>query len=69
VSLPARMEELWAFLYEHGYIQMQDVLLQQKWIAALIKAGYRFPPILSDEESKAAWATKVRPRAPKVRHL
>lgn len=45
-SLPARMEELWVFLYEHDYIQMDDVLLLQKWIQSLIKFGYDFPPII-----------------------
>lgn len=46
VSLPARMEELWVFLYEHGYIEMGDVVLMQHWIESLVKVGYEFPPIL-----------------------
>jgi hypothetical protein len=44
-SLPARMEELWVFMYEHAYIEMGDVVLVQKWIESLVKVGYDFPKI------------------------
>jgi hypothetical protein len=70
-TLPARMEELWVFLYERGYVQMQDVVMQQKWIEALIKAGYRFPAVLSEAQAAAAWATTPAPKVnttSKVKH-
>lgn len=42
-TLPGMMEELWVYLYERGYIMIQDVYLLQKWIDALGTVGYMFP--------------------------
>ena len=39
ISRSGMMEELWVFLYEHGYIMIQDVYLLQKWIDALVAIG------------------------------
>ena len=30
--------------------------VKERWIEALLRAGYRFPPILSDADAKKAWA-------------
>ena len=46
-SLPSLMEELWVFLYEHGYIELKDVILLQLWIDALLTIGYKFPKLLN----------------------
>jgi hypothetical protein len=35
-------------LYEKGFLEYNDVLLAQSWIAALGQAGYRFPKLSSD---------------------
>jgi hypothetical protein len=43
-SLPARMEQLWIELYERGYHEKGDVLLVQRWLAALVQIQYDFKP-------------------------
>jgi hypothetical protein len=48
-SLPGRIEELIIELYERDFIGIDDVYLSQKWIAALLDAGYVFPEIVSRE--------------------
>lgn len=45
-SLVARIEELWVFLYEHGYFEKEDVVLVQAWLQSLIDAGYDFPRLV-----------------------
>ena len=45
-SLPSRMEALYVYLYEHGYIELADVELCQQWLSALISVGYTFPSIV-----------------------
>jgi len=47
-TLPGRIEELWIMMYEHGYFQIEDVVLVQAWIQSLITAGYKFPKLLSN---------------------
>ena len=42
-NLPGMIEELWVYLYERDYISLEDVILVQKWIEALIIVGYEFP--------------------------
>ena len=42
-SLPSRMEALYVYLYERGYIELADVKLCQEWLTALISIGYAFP--------------------------
>ena len=51
-SLVGRIEELWVYLYEHGYFALDDIVLVQTWLHSLLAAGYRFPELLS--ETKAA---------------
>jgi hypothetical protein len=46
-SLVACIEELWVFLYEHGYFKAEDVALVQAWLQSLLAAGYQFPKISS----------------------
>jgi hypothetical protein len=43
LSVPACSEQLWAEAYERDYLQLDDVLLMQQWISALIHTGYVFP--------------------------
>lgn len=51
--LPAQMERLWVALYEHGYIELDDVLQIQRWLLALIQSGYKFP-VSTDFDRKAS---------------
>lgn len=44
-TIPKRMQDLWVDLYEHGYIEIDDVYLMQKWIESLLQVGYQFPPL------------------------
>lgn len=61
-TLPARMEQLYADLYERQYIELEDLIAVQDWLGALQAIGYRFPkPIISvasrteeEEEGKVA---------------
>ena len=45
-SLPSRMEALYVYLYERGYIELADVELCQQWLSALISVRYTFPSII-----------------------
>ena len=40
---PGRMERLTIALYEREYIEVNDVVMQQQWTAALGEVGYQFP--------------------------
>ena len=42
-NFPGRMEELWIWAYEHGYLEKEDVTLCQAWIQSLMVVGYTFP--------------------------
>lgn len=44
-SIPERMEQLWIDLYERGYIEIEDVVNVQMWLAVLSQHGYEFPPL------------------------
>jgi Protein of unknown function, DUF288. len=44
-SVPERMEKLWIDLYEHDYIELEDVYAVQYWLGALQQIGYAFPPL------------------------
>eukprot|EP00183_Erythrolobus_madagascarensis_P006248 CAMPEP_0185843900 /NCGR_PEP_ID=MMETSP1354-20130828/262_1 /TAXON_ID=708628 /ORGANISM="Erythrolobus madagascarensis, Strain CCMP3276" /LENGTH=973 /DNA_ID=CAMNT_0028543483 /DNA_START=59 /DNA_END=2980 /DNA_ORIENTATION=- len=44
----ARLEQLVIELYEHGFLDLQDVLLAQAWIRDLLTVGYRFNQIQRD---------------------
>jgi hypothetical protein len=46
-TLPGRMERLAIALYEREYIEVNDVVMQQQWIAALGEVGYQFPPVVA----------------------
>ena len=46
-SLPSRMEALYVYLFERGYIELADVELCQQWLSALISVGYIFPSIVA----------------------
>ena len=42
-SVAMRLEHLYIDLYEHGYIELDDVERVQFWIGALVETGYQFP--------------------------
>ena len=42
-TLVGRIEELWIALYEHQYIEIEDVTLVQHWLRSLLEGGYKFP--------------------------
>lgn len=44
-TLPSRLEQLAVALYEREFIAYEDVRCMQKWIAALLEIGYKFPTI------------------------
>lgn len=44
--LPARMQLLYADLYERGYIELDDVLAAQMWLQALANSGFDFPRVV-----------------------
>ena len=45
ITLPERVQDQWIDLYEHGYIEIQDISLVQAWLSSLIQVGYKFPPL------------------------
>lgn len=46
-TIVERTEELWVALYEHQYVESDDVELVQLWLQMLIDVGYKFPDIVS----------------------
>lgn len=50
-TLPGMIEELWIYLYERDYFGLDDVILLQKWIEALMIIGYEFPTPISQVKS------------------
>eukprot|EP01039_Chlorochromonas_danica_P005643 gene5643-6225_t len=44
-TIPGCLEQTYVFLYEHGIVEMDDVVLVQAWIHDLIQAKYVFPSI------------------------
>ena len=46
-TVPGRIEELYIYLYERGYLKLLDVQLCQEWIATLDAIGYKFPSLLT----------------------
>lgn len=49
-TLPGKIEELYVYMFEHGYLKLNDVLLCQEWLTALDAIGYIFPSITQSEE-------------------
>lgn len=62
-TLPGRIEALWIFLFERGYIELKDVQLVQAWLQSLLAAGYRFPTFAEKARGKSVVvaAAKVPP--------
>ena len=50
-TLIARVEELWVTLYEHQYIELEDVVLMQQWLQSLLDIGYAFPELVENPPS------------------
>ena len=42
-GIAQRLLELYVRLYEHGYVELEDVEMAQRWVEALTDAGYEFP--------------------------
>ena len=55
-TLIERIEELWVALYEHQYIEFEDVVLLQRWLQALVDVGYDFPELV---KSPASWSSPI----------
>lgn len=53
-SLPARIELLWAALYERTYVNIGDVLNVQRWVQRLVDVGYEFPTPVADAPNPPA---------------
>ena len=45
-TFPGRLEELWVFMFEHGYLGRADVYLVQWWVKTLLACGYQFPELI-----------------------
>jgi hypothetical protein len=52
-DIPHRMQQLWIDLYEHGYIEEDDVFYVQEWIGTLVQLGYLFPKLKSRHRNVA----------------
>lgn len=44
-TLPGRIEALWVFLFQHGFILEADVMMMQEWVGALMTMNYAFPAV------------------------
>ena len=44
-TLVGRIEQLWRALYEHQFIEVEDVTLVPHWLRSLLEAGYKFPEL------------------------
>jgi len=44
-TLVERLEQLWAALYQRGFVEIGDLQLAQAWIRDLLALGYKFPEI------------------------
>jgi hypothetical protein len=51
-TIVEQIEELWIALYEHKYIEYEDVELMQLWLRSLIDIGYEFPLLNNGSEVK-----------------
>ena len=48
-SLPEMAERLWIALYERTYIELEDVVMMQRWLQALVASGYVFPTLKGNQ--------------------
>jgi STELLO glycosyltransferases len=51
-TVPFCMEQLWIELFEREYIEINDVLLVQLWLKALVETEYQFPTIQPDRRHR-----------------
>jgi hypothetical protein len=49
-SIVARTEELWIALYEHEFIELEDIKMVQLWLQTLINVGYNFPELVENRD-------------------
>lgn len=52
-TLPARIENLWIALYEHRFVELEDVSIIQEWLLALAAVGYQFPSVIGEQETSS----------------
>jgi len=45
------VQELWVALYEHQYIEIEDITLLQRWLQSLVDVGYKFPKLIKGQSS------------------
>lgn len=57
-ELPICLEKLWIDLYERAYIELDDVLLLQAWIAELDVANYEWPARSHTKHRSLKWQPK-----------
>jgi len=54
-TLVERLEQLWAALYNRGFVELGDLRLAQAWIRDLLALGYEFPDL---QVGKIMWVDK-----------
>jgi hypothetical protein len=54
-DFPKSIRQLWIDLYEHGFVEIEDVKLITLWIKALSQVGYKFP----NSESETGTTTRM----------
>lgn len=45
-TMAGRLEDLAIFMYEYGFLELDDIHLYQSWISDLFKIGYEFPLVV-----------------------
>jgi len=65
-TLAGRMEMLWVELYERDYIEIEDVVVLQLWLRALIACGYEFPGVQDNSALQPPTTSPVLPPAESV---
>ena len=53
-TLIERIQELWVTLYEHQFIEIEDITLLQRWLQSLADVGYKFPELI---KGHAPWSS------------
>ena len=48
-------------LYEHGYIEIGDIVLTHAWLKSLLYAGYKFPSLVTSNATTVGLTPIVSP--------
>ena len=49
-SFPERILDLWIELFEHDYLEVEDVAAIRQWLNALVLIGYEFPSLVEEDD-------------------